>query len=201
MKRKLTALCAILTATLLTGCSADTSKMDSLIEAQSTTLAPLTEPAATETASADSAPEGVGGQDASAGSAPTSAPAPQETPANIDVSNGEYDVDLTTLDSNMVYAECYAMVYSPEEYAGKTIRVHGPFAYFKDEVTGKEYFAVLISDAAACCSQGIEFVLAGDHTYPDDYPETATEITVSGKFNHYEENGSAYVQLLDAVIE
>lgn len=187
MKRNLTALCAILTATLLTGCSADTSKMDSLIEAQSTTLAPLTEPAATETASA--------------GSAPTSAPAPQETPANIDVSNGEYDVDLTTLDSNMVYAECYAMVYSPEEYAGKTIRVHGPFAYFKDEANGKEYFAVLISDAAACCSQGIEFVLAGDHTYPDDYPETATEITVSGKFNHYEENGSAYVQLLDAVIE
>ena len=100
----------------------------------------------------------------------------------------------------MVYAQCYDMVYNPANYEGKTVRVRRPFAYFLDEDTNKEYFAVLISDATACCSQGIEFVLAGEHTYPDDYPEMDTVITVVGKFNSYEENGSPYVQLLDAEI-
>lgn len=192
-KTHITAICAVLTALLLTGCSSDTSKMDSLIAAQETTLAVLTDDATPTTFA-----EGVGSQDGSAGSPP--APTPESIP-EFDASNGEYDVDLTTLDSTMIYAECYDMVYNPTDYMGKKIRVQGPFAYYQDPATQNEYFAVLISDATACCSQGIEFVLAGEHTYPDDYPETATEITVSGTFNYYEENGSPYVQLVDAVIE
>ncbi len=174
MKRILTAACVLLA--VLTGCG-NTSAMDNLIEAQQEeTYAALTEP--------------------------TTAPPPTDPSVELpDSANGEYDVDLTILDSTMVYAQCYDMVYNPDNYAGKTIRVRGPFAYFQDPDTGKEYFAVLISDATACCSQGIEFVLTGEHTYPDDYPETDTVITVVGKFNSYEENGSPYVQLVDAVIE
>ena len=33
------------------------------------------------------------------------------------------------------------------------------------------YHACVIPDATACCAQGIEFTLAGDHRWPDDYPE------------------------------
>ena len=60
---------------------------------------------------------------------------------------------------------------------------------------------MLISDATACCAQGIEFVLAGEHTYPDDYPELGSEIVIHGIFNTYEYETGAYVQLRDAVLE
>ena len=114
--------------------------------------------------------------------------------------NGEFDVDLTQLSSSMVYGQVYEMVYNPDEYIGKTVKMHGPFAYYKDETTGKEYFAVLITDAMACCSQGIEFELEGNHKYPDDYPELNSEITVTGTFNKYEENNIPYIELLGAQI-
>ena len=81
------------------------------------------------------------------------------------------------------------------------MRAKGQFAYYQDPVTGMDYFAVMISDAAACCAQGIEFVLAGDYEYPKDYPEIGDEIVLHGVFNTYEDATGAYVQLKDAVIE
>ena len=48
------------------------------------------------------------------------------------------------------------------------------------------------------CSQGLEFVLAGEHSYPADYPELGTEITVVGTFQTYEENGYVDYHLVDA---
>ena len=120
--------------------------------------------------------------------------------APAEFANG-FDVDLTELSASMVYAEVYDMVYNPDDYVGKTVRARGPFSYFKDEGTGNEYFAVLISDATACCSQGIEFVLDGEYTYPKDYPAVDTEITVNGVFNYYKENGFTYCQLTNAVLE
>lgn len=115
-------------------------------------------------------------------------------------SSGEYDIDLTQLSPSMVYAQVYDMVYNGDDYIGKTIKVKGPFSYYQ-EPDGREFFAVIISDATACCSQGIEFVLDGDYTYPDDYPSIGTEITVVGKFNYYKENYNTYCQLTDATME
>lgn len=67
--------------------------------------------------------------------------------------------------------------------------------------TKQEYFATLIANAAACCSQGIEFVWAGEHAYPRDYPPLETEITVTGIFDTYYEGEYMYVQLKDAQVE
>ena len=55
-------------------------------------------------------------------------------------------------------------------------------------------------DATACCSQGIEFVLAGD-TGAEAYPPVDTEITVTGTFQTYDENGILYCHLVDATLE
>lgn len=162
-------------AVLLTGCG-NTTQMDSLIADYEETDAASAE----DTAAAEE----------------TTIPAPAE-----DFVPAEGDIDLTELNATMVYGQVYDMVYNPDTYTGRHVRARGPFAYYKDEETGKEYFAVLISDATACCAQGIEFVLDGNPVYPDDYPETSTEITVSGEFNAYEENGTTYVQLLHAQIE
>ena len=131
----------------------------------------------------------------------TSSDADTSSKAEAAVAVNGYDVDLTELNSQMVYAQVYDMVSNPDNYMGQKIRVKGPFSYFKDDQTGNEYFAVLISDATACCSQGIEFVLDGDHKYPDDYPALNSEITVSGTFNYYKEGVNLYCQLLDAKIE
>ena len=115
-------------------------------------------------------------------------------------SASDFDVDLTQLSSTMVYSEVYNMMTAPDGYMGKTVKMKGPFSVYHDEETGNYYFACIISDATACCSQGIEFVLTGEHTYPKDYPELGTEITVTGIFDTYEENGYMYCRLNDAEI-
>lgn len=160
----------------LTACSANTSNIDGIIAQQ----------AATETV----APVET-----------TAPPAPEVDVSPEMAANGDYDIDLTMLESNMVYAEVYSMVYEADEFAGKTVRARGTFAYYQDPDTQKDYFAVLISDAAACCAQGIEFVLDGDYVYPDDYPEVGSQITIHGEFDTYVESGTTYIQLLHAEIE
>lgn len=110
------------------------------------------------------------------------------------------DVDLTQLSSTMVYSEVYNMMAAPEDYIGKTVRMSGQFAIYYDESTEIYYFACIVADATACCSQGIEFVLT-DAEYPDDYPELGEEITVSGVFQTYQEGEATYCTLLDAVLE
>ena len=98
----------------------------------------------------------------------------------------------------MVYAEVYNLVTKPEENLGKTVKMNGTFAV--GEGDGRYYFACLIADATACCSQGIEFILADEREYPADYPEIGSEITVTGVFDTYYEGSQLYCQLIDAVM-
>ena len=108
------------------------------------------------------------------------------------------DVDLTRLSSTMVYSEVYNMKNAPGDYIGKTIKMTGQFVYYENPDTKAQYFACIIGDAMACCSQGLEFILTGKHTYPDDYPELGSEITVSGTFELYGEGDNRYCRLVDA---
>ena len=128
------------------------------------------------------------------------APAPEESlPENL--SNGEYDVDLTQLSSTMIYAQVYDMLEHTDKYTGQKIRVQGTFNYFQDPGTQREYFAALVSDATACCAQGIEFVLKDDAHYPEDYPEQGAPIEIAGTFYTYTEENQVYVELHDATMK
>ncbi|WP_051200945.1 MULTISPECIES: hypothetical protein [unclassified Butyrivibrio] len=103
-------------------------------------------------------------------------------------------VDLTILSPTIVYGEVFQMMYYPENYIGKTVKMQGLYDIYTDESTGKTYHACIIQDATACCAQGIEFELADS-----DYPGTDTmEVTVEGTFATYEENGTKYCTLKDA---
>ena len=130
------------------------------------------------------------------------AAAPQQTqspqPDTEAIPANGVDVDLTALSGTMVYSEVYNMITAPEDYLGKTVKMDGRFAYYRDEATGKEYFACIIQDATACCAQGIEFVLAGDCVYPDDYPALDAEICVAGVFDTYAEGDITYCTLRNA---
>lgn len=121
--------------------------------------------------------------------------------AGSEIASSGVDVDLTQLSSTMVYSEVYNMFVSPDDYIGKTIKMKGAFSIFRDEETDKVYYTCIIADATACCSQGLEFVWKGEHDYPEDYPELESEITVTGVFQTYEEDGSLYCNLIDAELE
>ena len=142
---------------------------------------------------------------ASAESIPT--PKEQETPGESEPSQpyaGKVDVDLTVLSSTMVYSEVYNMLYNdPAYYLGKTVKAKGTFSLYQLVTDGvlqpdPVAYACIIADATACCAEGMEFVLEGDYTYPDDYPELGAEITVIGEFQSYEENGMTWYHLVNA---
>ena len=60
--------------------------------------------------------------------------------------------------------------------------------------------ACIISDATACCSQGIEFVLTDEYTYPDDYLKEGEKICVIETFDTYQEGDYTYCTLRNARI-
>lgn len=115
------------------------------------------------------------------------------------------DIDLTALSGIMVYSEVNSMISFPDNYIGKTVKMQGQFTIYQvtDEsgafIPDKMFFACMIADATACCAQGLEFALAGEPVYPDEYPELGAEITVVGTFEWYEEDGCRYYRLGNAV--
>ena len=127
-----------------------------------------------------------------------------EEPEQTQPSADGVDVDLTVLSSTMVYSEVYNMLYNdPAHYLGKTVKARGTFSIYQLVTDGvlqpdPVSYACIISDATACCAEGMEFVLKGDLTYPDDYPELGAEITVIGEFQPYEENGVTWYHLVNA---
>lgn len=128
------------------------------------------------------------------------APAPEQpgnTATTADSTDG-IDIDLTALSSTMVYSEVYNMMVSPEKYLGKIIKMDGLFDVYHDKAKDKYYFACIIEDATACCSQGVEFVLTDEYSYPDDYPEEGAEICVVGVLDTYQEGDYTYLTLKNA---
>ena len=99
------------------------------------------------------------------------------------------DYDLSNMKPNMIYAQIFDMMISPETYNGKIIKMKGSFEIFEaSEIMGESY-SVIIYDALACCQQGIEF----KYDFGENIPEKGSEITVTGKFIVSElESGISY---------
>lgn len=114
-------------------------------------------------------------------SQPTPTPTPQPTPEP----EPQPDIDLTIMNANMVYAQVLQMVQDPESYVGKTVRLEGE--YYSAPGPQKTYYFAYVSDAAACCSQGLEFVLEEDA--PEEYPPEGAFILLEGVFETYTEEG------------
>jgi uncharacterized membrane protein YcgQ (UPF0703/DUF1980 family) len=110
------------------------------------------------------------------------------------------DIDLTVLSADMVYAVVYDMMCKPDDYKGKTIKIEGIFTHYKDPNSGSEYFACIIEDAQACCSQGMEFIPRDEYVYPTNFPADFDGITVTGQFDVYQEGDFLYMTLRDAII-
>ncbi|RKM54637.1 hypothetical protein D6853_12410 [Butyrivibrio sp. X503] len=107
-------------------------------------------------------------------------------------------IDLTGQSSTMTYSVVFNMVFYPENFVGKKVKLEGLFSEMYVESKDKRYFACFVPDAAACCAQGIEFEPTDDYKYPDDFPKDSDEITVEGVFDTYDEDGEMYCTLRNA---
>lgn len=101
---------------------------------------------------------------------------------SIDENGRKVDVDLSKLSATMVYAEVFNMLIAPDEYNGKIIRVKGIFNSFIPNGKIERAFTVVVSDALACCQQGIEFKFSEAKRCPEDFPPLNSEIEIIGKF-------------------
>ena len=113
------------------------------------------------------------------------------------------DVDLTKMNSTMVYAQVLNMLDDPGSYIGKIVKMSGPFIPFESTDPSTCYPAILISDATACCASGIEFILYGvplcSMSGGNGYPLYQEEATIVGRFETYLEDASLYIHLVDAI--
>ena len=124
---------------------------------------------------------------------------PESVQGSVNAPETAVDVDLSVMDSDMIYATVYQMMSDPEQYVGKTFRIEGKFYVTYDEMTKNQYYYCVIKDATECCAQGLEFVWGdGSHIYPDEYPTDGTEVIVDGTFELYMENDSRYCRLANA---
>ena len=124
---------------------------------------------------------------------------PESVQGSVNAPEAAVDVDLSVMDSDMIYATVYQMMSDPEQYVGKTFRIEGKFYVTYDEMTKNQYYYCVIKDATECCAQGLEFVWGdGSHIYPDEYPTDGTEVIVDGIFELYMENDSRYCRLANA---
>ena len=108
------------------------------------------------------------------------------------------DIDLTVLSPTFVYSQVYNMVMEPQEYIGEKVKMEGTCSIYKDENTGKVYYACIIKDATQCCSQGLEFTLDEEKYTEDDYPKEGDFITISGIFDSYKEGERQYLTVRDS---
>ncbi|MBR4670381.1 MAG: hypothetical protein IKO84_07260 [Butyrivibrio sp.] len=107
-------------------------------------------------------------------------------------------IDLTGQSSTMTYSVVFNMVFYPENFVGKHVKLEGLYSEMYVESTDKRYYACFVPDAAACCAQGIEFEPTEEYKYPDDFPKDSDEIIVEGVFDTYDEDGEVYCTLRDA---
>ena len=113
----------------------------------------------------------------------------------------DVDYDLTTMDSDMVYATVFQITSHPEDYVGKTFQIEGIFSSSYADTLDRYFYYCIIKDALACCAQGLEFVLSdSEELSPEDYPAEGTEIIVRGTLEAYTEPGFSvsYGRLVDA---
>ena len=109
------------------------------------------------------------------------------------------DYDLTKMSKHSAIDFITAMAKNNKSNIGMVVKISGKFNIYEED--GMRYFMVTITDVEHGHQQALEFVLAGEHTYPDDYPEIGTNVIVTGTFNTYIEDGSTYCFLDDATLE
>ena len=113
------------------------------------------------------------------------------------------DVDLTKMSRTMLFAAVLDIRANPARYLGRKIRMTGKFAIIQGvDAQGQPdpdaiFYNCVIPDAQA----SLEFGVAGELFYPEDFPDLESPITVEGVYEKYEDNGKTYYRVGQSEIE
>ena len=106
------------------------------------------------------------------------------------------DIDLTRMSGTMVYAQVNQLVSYPGKYVGKHIKMKGVFSSYYDEELERRFYGCVISDALACCSQGLAFELTKPRKFPDEYPDEGDDIVIEGDFDYEKDEGGGVFAII-----
>lgn len=100
------------------------------------------------------------------------------------------NMDLTDANAQVAFAAIADMCMNPARYEGARVSLVGRLMHAPNDASRK---AVIVSDSAGCCRQGLEFVSDFD-------AEENAEIRVTGTLTIYEEDGKQYMELRDTEV-
>lgn len=93
------------------------------------------------------------------------------------------DLDLTKMSATMVYSQVFNMLLVPDEFNGKLIKVAGMFSEFVPNGKSEKVMTIIVSDALACCQQGLEFKISDDSPLKNQsLPASGSEVEIIGRF-------------------
>ncbi len=105
----------------------------------------------------------------------------------------EFDIDLTTMSSTMVFSQIYDIMVNYNDYIGQSINLVGNFNTMYYEEISQTLNFVVINDATGCCPQGLELKFADESI---ELPESGTIIGIQGQFTTYKEGEFEYFCIL-----
>jgi len=105
------------------------------------------------------------------------------------------DVDISEMTNLLAYSQVVHILDTPADYIGKTLKIRGQYFSSYFEQTGLYHHFVVVGDEELCCQMGMEFVLKGKNSYPEDYPVQDAEIEVVGIFESYDLSGSTLYRM------
>lgn len=83
------------------------------------------------------------------------------------------DIDVSAMSVTMAFSQMSNIYASPDDYAGKTIKVAGKFEVYN----GYDY--IVVSDSTACCDVGIQLMPSAGYVF-DGTLLNNQYVTVSG---------------------
>ena len=113
------------------------------------------------------------------------------------------DIDLTAMGRTMLFAVVYDIKNNPENYLGRRIKMTGQFAIIQGiHAQGQPDPDKIFHNCVIPLAQNsLEFGVAGELYYPEDFPDLEAPITVEGVYEKYEDNGTTYYRVGQSAID
>ncbi len=108
--------------------------------------------------------------------------------------------DISKMNETMAFSMLFQINMNPDFFLGTTIKISGRFFRGYSDFSDRYYNYAMITDAAGCCQDGLEFLLTGKENIPENYPSQDEEITVIGQLELLEIDGYSYPYLQVAEI-
>ncbi len=104
------------------------------------------------------------------------------------------DYDFTKMSSTITYAQIYDMMWNPDFYVGKVLKVQGVYysKYF-DDISSEQHY-VVINDALGCCPQGLEFIVTEEEN--PSFPQADSLVEIYGTFEKTVINGLTFYRIV-----